>query len=61
MRAARRDRGSRILWLCGHAENVLVCIEMHKRYDPMYADARNRIRGLGDFGYFCAYAGQTRL
>ena len=25
--------------------NVLVCLEFHKRYDPIYNDAVNRIRG----------------
>ena len=30
---------------------VLVAMEVHKRWDPIYADARDRIRQLGDFSY----------
>lgn len=41
-------------------KNVLVCVEVHKRYDPMYSDARNRIRQLGDFGYFASYMSQPK-
>jgi hypothetical protein len=29
------------------AAGVLVAVEMHKRWDPLYADARERIRTLG--------------
>jgi D-galacturonate reductase len=30
----------------------LVAVEVHKRLDPFYADARDRVRaGLGDFQY----------
>lgn len=36
-------------------------IEVHKRFDPMYADARDRIRGLGDFGYMNAYMSQPKM
>jgi D-galacturonate reductase len=33
-------------------KNVLVAVEVHKRLDPFYADARDRVRaGLGDFQY----------
>ena len=35
--------------------NVLVAMEVHKRWDPIYADARNRIRNLGDFTSFASY------
>lgn len=41
-------------------QNVLVMIEVHKRYDPVYNDARNRIRDLGDFNYFNAYMSQPK-
>jgi D-galacturonate reductase len=40
--------------------NVLVCIEVHKRWDPMYTDARDRIVGLGDFSYLYAYMSQPK-
>ena len=48
LQAAARERG------------VLVAMEVHKRWDPIYADARDRIRGLGDFSYFSAYMSQPK-
>ena len=33
------------------ASGVLVMVEVHKRYDPIYADARDRIQTLGQFSY----------
>lgn len=38
----------------------LVAIEVHKRWDPIYADARDRIRALGDFSHFSAYMSQPK-
>ncbi|GHP03015.1 hypothetical protein PPROV_000177000 [Pycnococcus provasolii] len=32
--------------------DVLVAVEYHKRFDPIYTDARDRIRGLGAFSFF---------
>ncbi|KAI0167002.1 NAD(P)-binding protein [Hypoxylon sp. FL1284] len=46
--AAARERG------------VYVYVEHHKRYDPAYADARFRARGLGDFNYFYSYMSQPK-
>jgi D-galacturonate reductase len=45
------------------AQNVLVAIEVHKRWDPLYTDARDRLRKLGDMSYFTAYVafGCSRL
>ncbi|KAI9007725.1 hypothetical protein DFJ74DRAFT_688876 [Hyaloraphidium curvatum] len=40
--------------------NVLVMVEMHKRWDPIYADARARMRTFGDFSYFYAYMSQPK-
>lgn len=40
--------------------NVLVCVEVHKRWDPIYADARDRIRGLGPFSFLQAYMSQPK-
>ena len=42
--------------------NVFVYIEHHKRYDPAYADARNRaVKGsLGEFNYFYSYMSQPK-
>jgi D-galacturonate reductase len=40
---------------------VLCAIEVHKRYDPMYADAKQRIQQqLGEFSYFYAYMSQPK-
>jgi D-galacturonate reductase len=40
--------------------NVLVAIEVHKRWDPMYTDARDRIQNLGPFSYFYSYMSQPK-
>ena len=39
---------------------VLVVVEFHKRFDPIYADARQRIRSLGDFSFFSSYMSQPK-
>lgn len=43
-------------------KNVLVAVEVHKRLDPFYADARDRARSdaLGDFQYLYAYMSQPK-
>ena len=40
--------------------SALVCVEVHKRWDPIYADARERIRDLGDFSFFQSYMSQPK-
>ena len=40
--------------------NVLVAVEVHKRWDPMYTDARDRIKNLGPFSYFYSYMSQPK-
>ncbi len=40
---------------------VLVALEVHKRWDPMYADAKDRLESLGDFSYMNAYMSQPKL
>lgn len=40
--------------------NVLVAMEVHKRWDPIYRDARDRIRQLGDFSHFQSYMSQPK-
>ncbi|TKA31066.1 hypothetical protein B0A50_02034 [Salinomyces thailandicus] len=42
--------------------NVFVFVEHHKRFDPAYADARNRaVKGsLGEFNYFYSYMSQPK-
>ena len=39
---------------------VLVAMEVHKRWDPIYRDARDRIRKLGDFSFFQSYMSQPK-
>lgn len=41
-------------------KGVLVAMEVHKRWDPVYVDARDRIRELGDFSLFNAYMSQPK-
>src|SRR3954469_17455708 len=39
---------------------ALVAMEVHKRWDPIYADARDRIRQLGDFSFFQSFMSQPK-
>jgi D-galacturonate reductase len=39
---------------------VLVCIEVHKRWDPIYVDARDKISALGPFGFMHSYMSQPK-
>ena len=38
-----------------------LAVEYHKRFDPIYSDARNRARGLGPFSYFYSYMAQPKV
>ena len=38
----------------------LCAIEVHKRFDPIYVDARDRISSLGGFSFFTAYMSQPK-
>ena len=42
------------------ARNVLVATEVHKRWDPMYTDARDRLANLGPFSYMYSYMSQPK-
>ena len=42
-------------------KNVLLQIEVHKRFDPIYNDARMRIQKLGKFNYFTSYMSQPKF
>ncbi len=45
------------------AGGVLCAVEFHKRFDPIYSDARDRIRAREQFGfpaYFSAYMSQPK-
>ena len=39
---------------------VLAAVEFHKRFDPIYADARDRAPGLGDFTFFHSFMSQPK-
>lgn len=42
--------------------NVLLMVEVHKRFDQVYSDARHRmVEQLGDCGYFYSYMSQPRF
>jgi D-galacturonate reductase len=41
-------------------KGVLVAMEVHKRWDPIYSDARDRIATLGDFSFFSSYMSQPK-
>jgi D-galacturonate reductase len=43
-----------------HRKSVLVAVEVHKRWDPIYVDARDRIRKLGNFSFFNSYMSQPK-
>lgn len=43
-----------------NAQGVLLAMEVHKRWDPIYADARDRIANLGDFSFFQSYMSQPK-
>jgi len=43
------------------SNNSLLCIEVHKRFDPMYSDARQRIKGCGNFNYYSSYMSQPKF
>ncbi|MCA9212514.1 MAG: Gfo/Idh/MocA family oxidoreductase [Planctomycetales bacterium] len=43
------------------AENgCLVAMEVHKRWDPIYRDAKDRIAGFGEFSFFNSYMSQPK-
>jgi D-galacturonate reductase len=40
--------------------NTIVAIEVHKRWDPMYIDAKDKIANLGSFSYLYSYMSQPK-
>jgi len=50
----------RILHEAAVRNNVLVAIEVHKRWDPIYSDARDQLQSLGDFSYMYSYMSQPK-
>ena len=51
----------RELEAAGRAKGLLCCGEFHKRWDPLYADARERLRKMGDLSFFTAYMSQPKM
>ena len=43
-----------------NGKGVIAAMEVHKRWDPLYTDARDRIRDLGDFSFFQSYMSQPK-
>ncbi|MEN8772036.1 MAG: Gfo/Idh/MocA family oxidoreductase [Akkermansiaceae bacterium] len=41
-------------------KSVIIAMEVHKRWDPIYSDAREKLRGLGDSSYFSSYMSQPK-
>ena len=39
---------------------LTIAMEVHKRWDPIYADARAKLRELGDLSYFSSYMSQPK-
>mmetsp|Transcript_4220 Transcript_4220/g.6727 ORF Transcript_4220/g.6727 Transcript_4220/m.6727 type:complete len:477 (-) Transcript_4220:167-1597(-) len=50
----------RLLHEAAVRNNVLVAIEVHKRWDPIYGDAKDKIKGLGGFSYLYSYMSQPK-
>lgn len=50
----------RILHEAAVRNNVLVAVEVHKRWDPIYSDARDQLQSLGDFSYMYSYMSQPK-
>jgi D-galacturonate reductase len=50
----------KILHEAAARKNVLACIEVHKRWDPIYIDARDKIQSLGPFSYIYSYMSQPK-
>ncbi len=48
------------LMALSHEKGLLLMLEVHKRFDPLYMDAVDEIRTLGDFSYFNAYMSQPK-
>jgi len=42
-------------------KNVLLQIEVHKRFDPIYSDARMRVQQQGGLNYFTSYMSQPKF
>lgn len=54
-------REHRLLHEAAREAGVLVMVEVHKRFDPIYVDARDRIRDLGGMSYMYSYMSQPKV
>lgn len=50
----------RLLYEAAMETGVLVMVEVHKRFDPIYVDAKDRIANMGGFSYMYAYMSQPK-
>ena len=50
----------RALLATASAVDRILAVEVHKRWDPIYADARDRIQQLGHFSYIASYMSQPK-
>lgn len=50
----------RLLHEAAQSHGVLVGVEVHKRWDPIYGDAHDRIQNLGPFSYLYSYMSQPK-
>jgi D-galacturonate reductase len=41
-------------------KELLLMLEVHKRFDPIYADAKDSIQSFGEFSYFNSYMSQPK-
>ena len=48
------------LYQAAEQNNVLVVTEVHKRFDPIYQDARDKLKDLGAFSYLYSYMSQPK-
>ncbi len=46
---------------CAASAGRLAAVEVHKRFDPIYTDARDRIASLGPFSFFSSYMSQPKV
>lgn len=49
-----------VLEKAARAKGVFVMVEVHKRFDPIYVDARDRIQKLGGCSFFQSYMSQPK-
>ncbi|KAF7310663.1 GFO-IDH-MocA domain-containing protein [Mycena chlorophos] len=53
--------GSNSLTKAAKKHNVVCFVEHHKRFDPVYSDAKARAQTLGEFNFFSAWMSQPKL